>query len=372
MRGPSKKTPAYRKHKRSGRAVVTLNGRDYYLGPYGSKASKLEYDRIIAEWLANGRRATDAPETLLVSELIAAYWRWCKTWYVKNGRPTDELGCIKMALRHTRALYGRVPVTEFGPKSLKAVRQLMVERGNCRRYVNGNTKRIRRMFKWGVAEELVPPEVYQALTTVESLRLGKTTARESEPVLPVTDEVVEATLPFCKPMVRDMIQFQRLTGCRPGEVQSMRPCEIDCSEPVWRYTPGSHKMEHKGRRRVILIGPRAQAILKPYLALESDQVCFEGPRGGMQRRFYYIRHIYDACDKAFPAPEGTEGEALKNWQKAHRWAPNRLRHSCATEIRQQFGLEASQCVLGHASADVTQIYAERDLERAANIMAQVG
>lgn len=47
--------PKYRKHRGSGQAVVTLNGRDRYLGPYGTKASKREYDRLTGEWLANGR-----------------------------------------------------------------------------------------------------------------------------------------------------------------------------------------------------------------------------------------------------------------------------------------------------------------------------
>ena len=48
--------PKYRKHKASGRAVVTLAGRDYYLGPYGPKTSRAAYDRLVAEWLPSGRR----------------------------------------------------------------------------------------------------------------------------------------------------------------------------------------------------------------------------------------------------------------------------------------------------------------------------
>ena len=54
------------------------------------------------------------------------------------------------------------------------------------------------------------------------------------------------------------------------------------------------------------------------------------------------------------------------------WHPNQLRHSAATEIRSRFGLEAAQAVLGHAKADVTQIYAERDLRLAAEIMGEIG
>lgn len=34
-----KKLPSYRRHKVSGHAVVTLNGRDHYLGPHGSPES---------------------------------------------------------------------------------------------------------------------------------------------------------------------------------------------------------------------------------------------------------------------------------------------------------------------------------------------
>jgi hypothetical protein len=41
----------YRKHKASGQAVVTLNGRDSYLGPHGNNASNALYERLIAEWL---------------------------------------------------------------------------------------------------------------------------------------------------------------------------------------------------------------------------------------------------------------------------------------------------------------------------------
>ena len=63
---------------------------------------------------------------------------------------------------------------------------------------------------------------------------------------------------------------------------------------------------------------------------------------------------------------------LDQWQSDHRWSPNRLRHSAGTEIRKHYGLEAAQVILGHASADVTQVYAERDLQKAVEIMREVG
>ena len=45
-------SPKYRKHKSSGQAVVTIGGKAPYLGPYGTKASHVEYDQLIAEWRA--------------------------------------------------------------------------------------------------------------------------------------------------------------------------------------------------------------------------------------------------------------------------------------------------------------------------------
>jgi hypothetical protein len=52
----SLRTPSYRLHKPTGQAVVTLNGRDIYLGRFGSPESRAEYDRTIVEWISNGRR----------------------------------------------------------------------------------------------------------------------------------------------------------------------------------------------------------------------------------------------------------------------------------------------------------------------------
>ena len=81
MRGPSKTLPKYRKHKRSGQAIVTLSGKDFYLGPHGTKASKLEYDRLIGEWLANGRQLPSQnryEDEYKVAQLCLAYWQHTK------------------------------------------------------------------------------------------------------------------------------------------------------------------------------------------------------------------------------------------------------------------------------------------------------
>ena len=54
------------------------------------------------------------------------------------------------------------------------------------------------------------------------------------------------------------------------------------------------------------------------------------------------------------------------------WYPLQLRHSRATEIRKDYGIEAAQVSLGHSHADVTQVYAERNLGLAIEIAQKTG
>ena len=401
--------PSYRLHKPSGQAVVTLGGKDFYLGKWNSKASRQEYDRLICEWLAGGRASPPGEEasSLTVAELCLRYWQFAKGYYRKDGRPTAEVAGIRVTLRMLRTAYGSKPVSEFGPLALKVVRQTMLDQGHCRRYANANTARIKRMFKWGVAEELVPSSVLHALQAVPGLRRGRTQAREPDPIQPVDDEVVEATLPHLPTIVGDMVRLQRLCGCRPGEVCMIRPCDVDTSGEVWLYQPESHKTEHHGHGRIICLGPKAQDVLRPYLLREKTAYCFSpaeserkrraanhearktplscGNRPGTNRKrkpkknpgdrydaCSYRRAIHRAVDLANQKRQNAVKQGGPQPRRLPRWSPNRLRHAAATEIRKQFGLEAAQVALGHRQADVTQIYAERNLTLAAEVARKIG
>ena len=123
--------PKYRKHRASGQAVVTLDGKDRYLGPHGTKASHHEYDRLIGEWLANGRCAPCEPSELTVLELSVAFWRHAQIYYKDSD---GEIGCFKLVLQILKRLYGRTPAAEFGPLALQAVQHEMVTAGWCRKW----------------------------------------------------------------------------------------------------------------------------------------------------------------------------------------------------------------------------------------------
>ncbi len=220
----SLRVPGYRLHKPSGQAVVTLNGKDHYLGPWNSPESKSEYDRVIAEWIANGRQLPDRTHgsRYTVAELIGRYLEFARVYYANGGETTNEFTGIKEAVRPLQELYARLSVADFGPLALKAVRQVMIDKGWCRTHINRQVTRIRRVFKWCVENELVPPTVLQALQAVAPLRRGRTTAAEPKPVKPVPDEHVQRVLSFVSRQVAAMMQLQKLTGARPGEIVLMR------------------------------------------------------------------------------------------------------------------------------------------------------
>ena len=141
----------------------------------------------------------------------------------------------------------------------------MITRGWSRDTVNRRLRRIVRCFRWGVSRELVPTSVTESLAMVEPLEKGRSEAKDREPVRPVAESAILATLPHLAPIVSDMVRLQRLTGCRPQEVCILRPCDVDTAGPVWQYRPSHHKTNHKGKERVVFIGPKGQDVLRPYL-----------------------------------------------------------------------------------------------------------
>ena len=179
--------PKYRKHA-SGQAVITIDGREIYLGPHGTKASHQEYDLVIAEWIGNGRTlpGSSAQAGLSVNQLAVRYMKFANGYYRKNGKPTASIDGIRIALRFLCKSHGRTAARDFGPLALAAIRNTMIEADHARVYINKNVDRIRQAFKWAVSQELVPVAVHQGLTTLPGLRRGRTAARETAPVLPVS------------------------------------------------------------------------------------------------------------------------------------------------------------------------------------------
>ena len=365
--------PKYRRHSGRDSAFVEVGGKRRYLpGKYGSQESKDAY----AEIIANLAREIPLPikSGLTIDELCFAFLDHAKQYY-----DAKEYSAFKQVVCPIQTQFGHKPVTLFGPVSLRQVRNALVELGWCRQYVNRQINRVRRIFKWGVANELVDANVLTALKSLEPLRAGKSKAKEAPDVQPVDSQWVDATVEHAGKVMAAMIKLQRLTGMRSQSLVAMRPMDIDRSGEVWIYRPASHKGTWKGRDLSIFLGPKCQEILKPFLDRPAATACFspkEASHSGARRNSQYrvdtywqsVGYAIKAANKARAAAAADEGKDPP--PEIPHWHPHQLRHTRATEIRVKYGLDGAQVSLGHSSADVTQIYAERDFDLARTIASE--
>ncbi len=435
--------PGYCHHKGSGQAYVTINGKPVYLGTYKSPESRAEYSRIIGEWTANhgvitkpgGRRAS-ASIDMTVAELLLKFWEHCKEWYRRpDGSLTTEPGNFKPVIRLVRKSYGDTAAIEFGAIGLRAVRQQMIDVGWSRKSINRQVGRVRQIWNWGRGQQMIPSsDAYLSLEHVEPLQTGRSKAIETEPVKPVPAPRIKAIRPYLSRQVEAMLDLQLLTGMRPGEVCGMRGCDLKTDGSPWEYRPLSHKTAHHGHERVIYLGPKAQAIVEPFLKTDTQAHLFSPadairemreesaknrktplnqgntPKPDLDRRVKkkfgsrynvaaYDHAITKACEKAFGMPdeireprrkEARAAEATlppeaqkkrreermaarSKWRAQNVWSPNQLRHNAATELRKKHGIDVAQTILGHRlGSSITEIYAEANVDKARDVMAKIG
>ena len=369
--------PSYLLHPSSGQARVRIDGHDYLLGPFGSDESRVRYGELVAK-VASGQKidplkaakrgtssTNDEDQGPTVGEICLNFSDHADRHYVKNGKPTSEIICYQSCSRILRGLYGMTPAKDFGPLALKAVRAAMVagdpdaknskgepaprkpwSRGN----VNIMVGRIRRIFKHAVENEMVDVSVLNALQAVAPLLAGRTEAHDNPPRHAVDQEKIDTVRNLVKPLVRDLIDVQVLTGARSGELLMLTTGMIDRTGNVWKATLADHKTAHHGHRRMIPFGPQAQLILTKYLSADPDKPLFHITRCA------YCRAITRACK--------TGG--------IDRWTPHWLRHTFCSRTREACGIEAVQAVAGHSNPEMTIHYSSKMDSLASKTAAAVG
>jgi integrase len=179
------------------------------------------------------------------------------------------------------------------------------------------------------------------------------------------------------------------------------------------YRPNRHKTAHHGHQRVIAIGPKAQEIIRRFLTLDTQAFLFS-PHRAMEeireqqrrdrktpiqpsqrnrrkrnpRRLPGARYTTDAYDHAIrrAIDSANRARACKECKKVKleerceeckvaalpSWHPHQLRHTAATKIRREHGLDLARVVLGHRSPQITELYAEIDTAKAAAVMEKLG
>jgi integrase len=372
--------------------------------------ARLMWNKALAEGAAaEGARSLDGGtvDDGTVASLIVAYKAYIARRYVHpDGTQTGQVHRIMYALRYFERFEG-MNVEDVNAKMLEdwlvglTMKSLSdPDRGLCRKLANEYMREVRRMFKWGVRRGRVPEHVYWSLTLVEGLRKGQYGAREAKKVISVNPAIVERTLPFCTPVVADMVRMQLLTGMRPGEVCMMRPCDIDMSGEVWIYRPAWHKTSIQDKDRQIPLGPQARAILEAYLARRTDQHLFSPAEAMSQmrlRRTMARKADPNAGNKVGTnrkdAPAKTPGDrytaltfgraikyavekanrTLSSDEKIPHWHPYQIRHTVANLVSAEYGEQAAKNYLGHATLETTRRhYLERDLKQAVEVSLRIG
>jgi integrase len=404
---------------RNKQARITYKGRDYYLGPHGSEGSYARYQEFLAWWRTQQATGKGTPPPLApgsgltVTDLVARFLTHAETYYRDlDGQSTAELAQHRAGLRPLLRLLGSRQAADVGPRDLRDYLTALVtgswmtpeERakweaqgrpiGLARKPANQHLGRVKRMWRWGVAEELLDAACWQRLASVEGLKRGRTAAREHPPVEPVPFEAVRRTLEHLSHTLQAMVVVQLWSGMRPGEVCRLTAGEIDRDslkvdgKPVWVYRPQRHKTAWRGHHKAVVLGPRAQEALGPYLegrgpdepvfspleALAEHQERRSANRTAKQsRRRRKSRGARRKLNQSYSVDR--YGKAVARACRragVEPWQPNQLRHTAATLIREQYGLEAAQTVLGHSDPQTTLIYAERALSKAAEIAAAIG
>ncbi len=372
------RTPSYRHHKPSGQAFVEIDGRRYYLGKFELPETKQAYLRIIREWLAGGYRLPVAPEKITILELADAYLDHAAVYYGKpSGGHTSTYTVIEMALRGVLKLYGNVPAVQFGPNALRAVRQTWIDRGNAIATINSYANAVRGMFKWGVANEMIPLETHAALCRLAGLRRGRGVGKDPKQRIPAPAAAVELVIPHLPRQLQAVVRLLLYTGARPSEVLNLKRGDIDITGDVWVAIIREHKTSYKGIERRLFFGPRAQTVLRPFL-LRSDLSYLFSPKEAIQDT--HATATVHRRPNQKPSPRKTErclgdcythaslNKAVRRVCAAHGievWTPYQLRHLAATTIEATADLQTASAILGHSGLEITQVYVHRDNKTAA-------
>ena len=388
----SNRPPKYSKNGKY--AIVYVNGKKIYLGLYGSTESRQEYARVVAEWQFQPiPQLANCESNVSVSELVAGFLD-----YSKSRQDKIQYRHNKYAIGYLVKFYGSLDANEFSPKKLKLCRSQMVKTGSmCRNHINDYTRRIIRVFSWGVQEELVKPDIVAALREVKSLRKGEEGAFDNPPRKPVSVDAVRKTLSGASPTVSAMIQVQGMMGERPSAVFLMRVREIDRnqrSNGLWYYTPNSHKTEQYIGDKIIPLGKPEQELIAPYLEGKNPEDAVFSPRTSMkehaterrlERKYPMTPSQAERNQERARNPKRTLNEfydqssyrnavehaikkvnkGLPDEEKVPHWTPYQLRHFQATALKKNkdAGRILAQAALAHTSPETTDIYIDDNDEQ---------
>lgn len=366
------KVPKYRKHSSRDTAFVEFRGERIYLpGAYNSAESRASYKQFLADNL--DRQPADnmnrQPDGLMT---IARILRLFIESSSHRNESTER--SLKNAVR-LLADHLDMPVSKFTPKVFRRHLMSLVEKRLSKGYINLQYGWIKRIWRWAASEELISPSEYHAIASVLPVRVGDGPGIARSPRQPVDWNDLKDTLPGLSKNVRAMVELQCLTGVRSASICAARAEQFDTSGELWVWTP-RHKTEHLGHKLTVLIGPRAQEILRPFIGSKGYLFSPDKTRRNLRFRKHYSSSSYRNCIRMaiikLNKKRQKRIDAGEKISLIKHWYPHQIRHAVATLVQSKYSLEAAKAVLGHHSVSMTQVYAHRDLDLARRVALDIG
>lgn len=358
--------PAYLAHKASGQAYSTYGGKTVYFGAYGTSQSRRKHAQLVKRWEREHGAEIVAKATADggMGAHIAAYLA-----DIRDSLSDIEHYTIGLNLGTLRDTFPGYEPDDFRAADLKKLRDLWAgpEFNHARKTINKALGRVKRFFRWMVAEERCSFETYAVLNALAPISQGK--MRDNDPVEPVPLADLEATLPHIKEPGRTIILVQLYGGPRSSEACRMRSGELfrggevqigrrvlKVPDGVWIFLPGMHKTRKRGKIAAHVIGPRLQAILTPWLKADPLAPMFINERGQVFNRNNLYRAVERAVAKA----------------NVPHWFPHQVRHLFVTEMDRASDLVTASEGAGHAGIETSLIYLQRRLTSVADVARRIG
>lgn len=308
-----------------------------------------------------------AERTVTVNDLIASFKRGRARKHGPDWWDGRSGGRPRRACAVLGKLFGTLPVEQFGPKRLTELqRYLNAQRQvknpekhrHCRTEINKLVNEVRAVFRHGVAEELVPESLYQALRTVEGL--GASEGGEGKPRTAVAVDVFLETVEHVHAPLDDVLRLMWLTGARSEEILNLKPGMVDTGDPeVWTVDYAHHKTAHRGKKRWISFQGQAKDILARHMLRAEDAFCFAPSRNATKD--HYVHGQLNQAVK-YALKKANRIRAREGKKPLPRWTPTFTRHSFATRVADSG--TSPQLLLGHSNEAMTRHYVENSQDRA--------
>lgn len=355
--------PILRHHKASNRGYVFLNNKRIYLGKWPNQrlspperlnqAYHLFLSNLTDKKTSNNKYEKKRKPKKLVD--------LCQL-FLNSKISSGDTNNYRVICKFITKLFPKTMIEDFGPFQLQDLQKEFIANGLSRQGINKRINLTRRIFRWGISQNLVNSSTMEALRTIFPVKKG--TAPESKYIGPADISHVNKTLLFLHPILQAMVYLQILTGMRPSEVCKIRTIDIDDSNATcWWYRPPNHKNTWRGQIRSIPLVGKALHIIKDYLLPDFPEKQIFSPKN-RDRVSSKAGDFYTTSEY---------GKAIRNATiraKVEPWAPNQLRKYAAQKLLEEQGLEAAASLLGHTCIEITRRHYTKQAENRAKTAAE--